>query len=67
VSRPAICLVALLGLVPAGCSFELCVDEDAALERLGDAASPIIGGEPDLVNDATLALLLTNDDGSRAG
>jgi hypothetical protein len=66
VSRPAICLVALLGLVPAGCSFELCVDEDAALERLGDAASPIIGGEPDLVNDATLALLLTNDDGSRA-
>lgn len=65
-SRTSVCLLALLGLVPTGCSFELCIDEDAARERISDAASPIVGGEPDLVNDATLALLLTNPDGSRA-
>jgi hypothetical protein len=66
VSRPSLFLLALCGLVPAGCSFELCIDEDVVREQLAEAGSPIIGGEPDLENDATLALLLTNDDGSRA-
>jgi hypothetical protein len=66
VSRTSVCFLALLGLVPMGCSFELCIDEHVVREQLAEAGSPIIGGEPDLENDATLALLLTNDDGSRA-
>lgn len=49
----------------AGCELSVCLDKDQILEAVGSEQSPIIGGDEDVSNRATLALFLTTPAGDR--
>lgn len=51
-----------LALLSAGCELELCLPNASPLAQ---TAAPIVGGTVDTQNRATVALLLTNGNGSR--
>lgn len=59
-------LLITLALAPSGCTLELCLNLDSSTESVGAAEDPIVGGQIDASHRATVALLSTQEDGSRS-